>query len=329
MMKRVLLLCLLPLFAFAGSKDRFQGFVKIAADRELYVDWIQAKQGQPTVVLVNGLTYSTRDWDPFTEALAEMGVGVVRFDPMGMGQTLLKYAPVTNVITIESQVADLQKLLAKLKVPKPYNMAGLSYGGGFILLYAATYPSEVKNIIAMAPYTQPVAMQDQWIQSQIWYTRRVMPWNKATDDELYAYFFRQIVYSTYPSAEPTILENPFKMEAVVNMGLGIRKLSGVKIAPKLPASTIHLMIAGKDQYIPRGIMEEFWDAVPVSARASHIVLNNSEHKIPEAVPNFSAALVREIIVNRSVFSEGRKFEADPYTGRVSYKNGRIELPKEF
>lgn len=329
LLRKILLCVLLPVFAFAAEAGHFKGFVKISDSRELFVDWVQAKEGNPTVVLVNGLTYSTEQWDRFTDALVEKGVGVFRYDPIGMGQTLLKYAPILKDIAIEDQVQDLHALLSVFNLHKSVNLVGLSYGGGLALLYASTYPNEIQNLIAMAPYTEPVASQDQWIRSQIWYTRQVQPWNPATDDELYAFFFRQIVYSTYPSAEPVVLSNPYILDAVYHLGLGIRKFSAEKFVSNLPANAVHLIIAGRDQYIPRALLETYWSKVPASAKASHTVIQNSEHKIPEAVPHFAASLVKEIITNRELFSNGREFEADPYSGALSYQNGSLVLPKEF
>jgi pimeloyl-ACP methyl ester carboxylesterase len=326
--RKLLALLFVPTFALAAEKGRFEGFVKISDKRELYVDWYQAKPGKPTVVLVNGLTYTTEQWNRFADSLVDRGVGVFRYDPMGMGQTLLKYAPVTEDIAIEDQVKDLHQLLRIFNLEESVNLVGLSYGGGLALIYAATYPKDIENLILMAPYTEPVAAQDQWIQSQIWYTRQVAPWNTASDDDLYAYFYRQIVYSTYPTAEPIVLENPYKLEAVYRMGLGIRKFCAEKIASKLPANTTHLLIAGRDRYIPRGVLDHFWDQVPDQAKSSRVVISNSDHKIPEEVPRFSAALVNEIIMNGNLFSRGRDFEADPSTGMVQHKNGRIKLPKE-
>lgn len=326
-MKSFLAFLLLPIFAFAAEGQK--GFVQIKPDREVYVDWTYAKPGLPTVVLLNGLTYSTKHWDKFAAQLSSSGLGVVRFDMMGMGETLLKYAPTMADIAVDDQAEDLNALLKVLKIPMPYNLVGLSYGGGLGILYASKYPQSVGKLIAMAPYTEPMASQDQWIRSQIWYVRQTAPWNPASDDELYAYFFRQIVYTTYPTVEPTVLDNPYKLEAIFRMGLGIRKFIALDVVDKLPAESLHLMIAGRDQYIPRGVMEDFWAKVPAKAKASKTIVYNSEHKIPEAVPRFSAALVKEIIVGNKAFSKGQDLKADPYSGEVTFEGGKLQLPEEY
>ncbi len=307
------------------SSTHFKGFVKISADRELFVDWNYAKIGKPTIVLLNGLTYSTVDWEKFTQALIKKGIGVFRYDPMGMGQTLLKYAPVLNQIKIEDQAKDLSLLLAKTAIPKPYNLVGLSYGGGLAFAYAEKYKEDIGNLIAMSPFTEPIAAQDQWIKSQVWYTRQMQPWNVYSDDDLYDYFLKQIVYTTYPSAEPTVLDNPYKLEAVFRMAQGIRHFLSSSSYLLLPPHSFHLMIAGKDQYIPRDDLEKFWNLSVVQSRASKIIVKNSEHKIPEAVPGFAASWVQLIVEQSPLLNQSVTFEGDPSNGEITFKGGKFNV----
>lgn len=313
-------------FAAPERLNSFKGFVKISAERELFVDWTYAKANKPTVILINGLTYSTKQWDRFTEVLVEKGIGVLRYDPQGMGETLLKYAPILENITYESQVDDLKALLKTLKINQKVNLVGLSYGGGIGIAFAAKYPDSVKSMIAMAPYTAPVATQDEWVRSQVWLTRKTVPWNTATDEALYEFYFRQLVYLTYPGVEPVVLENPYKLEATFRMANGIRPLIAKSVVGKLPAGSFHLIIAGSDQYIQREVLEDFWKSVPENIRASKTIMNNVEHKIPEAAPQFSALYVEKIL-SESILSGGKEFDADPVSGRVKYDGGSFELPK--
>lgn len=312
----------------ANTKGDIKAFVRVRPGRELFVEWKRAQTGQPTLILLNGLTYSTRQWKEFAQVLEQQGFGVLRYDMFGMGETLLKYGPALRVISYKDQVKDLEALLEKLNVTGRLNLAGLSYGGGIAMAFAAKHPRQVKNLILMAPYTQPLEEQDKWIKSQIWYTRRVQPFNPYSDDALYDYFLRQIVYTTYPSAEPVVLENPFKLEAVFRMVQGIRKWTSDESVGLLPKSSVHLMIAGSDQYLERSIMENFWESVPADRQASRIVINNSEHKIPEAVPVFAAHWVKQILLKNPLITQGRQFEADPLTGLIRYDGGSLRLPSE-
>lgn len=314
--------------AVSRSAAGFKGFVKVSTNTELYVETTPARPGYPTVVLLNGLTYSIRQFDPFVAALTALGVGTVRYDMQGMGQTLLKYAPALRPFPYMDQVRDLKVLLAQLNMAPPYHFAGLSYGGGIALAYSAAYPQDVKTMIVMAPFTEALAGQDQWIRSQIWLTRQTNPFNMASDDQLYDFFLHQIVYTTYPTAEPIVLENIFKLEGVYRLVQGIRKFKATDVLEQLPQHTMHMMIAGSDQYIPRNVLTTFWDRVPADVKQSVVVVNHSEHKMPEAVPRFTARWVFEILKGNPLLTGGRGFEADPFTGVVTYQGGQVRLPKE-
>lgn len=313
---------------YDSSMTSYKGFVSISSQRELYVDYVRAKNNQPTVILLNGLTYSTVQWNQMVEPLLLRGVGILRYDMAGMGETLIKYAPILSAISYKDQVKDLKSLLTAMKINGPYNLVGLSYGGGIALGYAAAYPNDIKNIILIAPYTKPLEQQDQWIRSQIWATRNMFPYNPSTDDELYDYFLQQIVYATYPQVEPSILANPYILPSVFRMTQGIRKFRPMDITENLPARSVHLMIARKDQYINPEVLESYWDAVPKESRASRIYVNDSEHKMPEAVPNFTAAWVYRVLSGNPIFSEGRDFEGYPLRGEVRYGKEVIKIGGE-
>lgn len=275
----------------------FTGFVSINSKKQLYVEYLAPQAGRPTVVLLNGLTYSTRQWDAMTVFLKKAGLGVVRYDMSGMGQTLLKYKGQLAPYKYTDQVSELDQLLTVLQVPKPYNLVGLSYGGGIAAAYTIQFPNNIKNAILMAPYTAALAKQDDWIKSQISMTRIMYPFNMYSDDDLYDYFLKQICYTTYPLVEPIVLENPYKLEATFRLTQGIRKFELIKYVHLFPAHSIHLVIAEKDQYIPQEVLNNFWNAIPLAARASLTYVANSEHKMPEAVPEKSASLV-DLIVSK-------------------------------
>jgi pimeloyl-ACP methyl ester carboxylesterase len=306
-------------FAFADTQTQ-KGFVKISKDRELFVDYVAPKAGQPTLIILNGLTYSTTDWDAFIAPLQKRGVGLLRYDMFGMGQTLLKYAPTMATISFDSQVQDLKKLLTVMDIKGPYNLVGLSYGGGIGLGFAKFFPEDVKNLIMMAPFTEQLAGMDTWIKSQIWATRQMYPMNPSSDDQLYDYFLHQIVYATYPQAEPSVLNNPYILESVFRMVQGIRKVRPVDFVGKITVP-MHLMVAEKDQYIPGTVLQTFWDKVPAKDKMSRIFVKDSEHKICEAVPNFAASWVYQITTGNELLFKGDDFQGFPLKGEATSAAG--------
>jgi pimeloyl-ACP methyl ester carboxylesterase len=308
--------------AFAAS-----GFVSATQGHQLYVETIAAKPGQPTVVLLNGLTYSLRQYDRITPFLTAQGIGVVRIDMFGMGQTLLKYAPMLKVISYKSQVADLAEVFRQLNLGR-LNLVGLSYGGGIGIAYAAAFPSQINQLIVLAPYTEALGAQDSMIRSQVLAARVMFPLNPASDDELYDFYLRQNVYTTYPAAEPIVLENPYKLEAVFRLVQGIRKLRALDLVSSLPSRSVHLMIAGNDQYVPRPVLENFWNSLPGNTKQSVILVNGTEHKMPESIPQFTASWIGEIVRGNNKLRGGQFFQADPFSGKVTFPGGEMKLRGE-
>jgi pimeloyl-ACP methyl ester carboxylesterase len=318
------LLTVMMVSGFANATETQKGFVKISKDRELFVDYVAPKAGQPTLIILNGLTYSTIQWDAFIEPLQKRGIGLLRYDMYGMGETLLKYAPMSEAIAYKKQITDLKQLLTVLNLKGPFNIVGLSYGGGIGIGYALEYPNDVKNLILIAPYTEPLAGQYNWIMAQIWATRQIFPFNKMSDDDLYDFYLHQIVYATYPQAEPVVLKNPFILESVFHMVQGIRKYRPVDFADKLAVPT-HMMVATQDQYIPAGVLADFWDKVPANIRQSRLFVNNSEHKIPEAVPHFAASWIYQIVTGNKLLTKGADFQGYPYKGEARSGKDTIQL----
>lgn len=280
-------------FGFNLTKD-FQGFVSIKT-KELYVDYTAPQANKETVVLLNGLTYSTVQWNQMTAELKKKGLGVLRYDMDGMGKTLLHTGLTFKPYAYTDQVDDLYQLLKTLELPSPYNIVGLSYGGGIASAYAYKYGSTVKNVVMMAPYTEALGQQDSALKFQVAMTRLYFPFNPLSDDELYDYYLRQTCYATYPLAEPIVLENPLKLEGVFRLTQGIRKYKALEQVNSFPAKTVHLIIAENDQYIPREVLTGFWDAIPAQAKVSLTILKGSDHKIPESKPVEAASIVDQIV----------------------------------
>ena len=316
-----MLFALIPTLAFAIPKD-FTGFTKLADGRKLFVDYAAPKDSKPTVIVVNGLTNSTSNWIGYSMALKHDGYGVFLYDAYVMGQTLLNNPIPDAPIKYTQQVADLKELLVLLKMQGPYQLVGLSYGGGIVAAFAGKYPNLVKNMILMSPYTEFLESTKKLIRTEIAQTRQVFPLNPASDDELTDFFVRQFVYQNYPIYEPTTLENPYKLEGISRIVQGIRMYQPVDEASKLPTKVLHLWVAANDQYIPKDVFDRYWNAVPESARASYTFVNLCEHKIPEAASYFAAKWTEKILDGANEMFLGQHFDANPWTMLVIDAQGK-------
>lgn len=324
-MKSLLLVFAWALTSLAAEAKSFEkGFVRIRPDQRLYVEYREARAGRPTLVLLNGLTWKTLDWQPFVRELDRLDpdVGLILYDPEGMGRTLLDKAPITFDITIENQVRDLHDLLRVLRVG-PVTAVGLSYGGGLAIAAADAHPEDFDQVIAMAPFLHRLSDQDEYIRGMIKQHRAVHPLDPRTDRELYFEYLRVLIYTTYYIPEPSMLENPFKNEAVYRMVKGIIDWQAVDHIHRLGSRRFHLMGAKEDLYVKDLELQGLWQNVPEKSRASYVRLKNTTHKIPSVQPEFSACWVKRILDRDPQLFSGLIFEADP-TKVADSKNSKEE-----
>lgn len=303
---------------WASSPASMSGLVQIN-NKKLYVEYTKPVGKQPTVVLVNGLTYSTRNWATVQRHLIGAGYGVVVYDMAGMGTTLLSNPLPKKPILFSEQAEDLRALIRGLRLKAPYNLVGLSYGGGIIAALAARYPQEMGNLILLNPYTEFLETQKTWIKDQISNTRFMFPKNPATDEELTDYFIRQLVYTTYPMAELSSVENPFKLEGITRMVQGIRMYQPVEDTHFLPAKSLHLVVSERDQYIPQIIYTKYWNAVPKKSRANLTYVQYSEHKIPDTFPRFAFQYIKGVLDGQPLLFSGDVLTANPLTMEIKRK----------
>ena len=145
----------------------------------------------------------------------------------------------------------------------------------------------------IVPYTQPLKKVDDFINSQVKMTRALNPLNPYSDEQVYEFFFRQFVYSTYPAKEPIVLENPYKLEAVFRLSQGVGSFIPMDNAIKLKVNT-YMFVPMKDEYFPAAEYESLWNLIPETSRKGIFYLKNSKHKIPEVAPKESADLIENI-----------------------------------
>lgn len=327
-MKNLILIVLGVLSAAAHGKDASDnGFVEIRSGVKLYVEHYPATPGRPTLFLGNGLTYSTRQYTSFIKAMRELdpGVGIVAWDMQGMGRTLLEnLSALHSPIRIEDQARDLHDLIRTLGVTGPRSLMGLSYGGALQGLYSTLYPDDFTNYIGVAPLVERLPDQDALLRSWVISHKLMNPFDPRSADELSDHYLRILIYSTYPAAEPVILENPFKLEAVFRMVQGVKDWNAFHSAGRMPAGRMHLIAAVQDEHVKIRRLDEFWNALPEASRASYLRLASSKHKVPEQWPKPTAAWVLEIVNENPHLNRGLVFEGDPFDAVA--KHGSILIP---
>lgn len=79
--------------------------------------------------------------------------------------------------------------------------------------------------------------------------------HRNSDDDLYGQFLKDIVFQTYPIYES--------------------------------------VVAARDQYVPKEDLAEFWSALASDKKLSHIIIQESEHKIPESKPERNSSWIAD------------------------------------
>jgi pimeloyl-ACP methyl ester carboxylesterase len=157
--------------ASAASGD-FAGLVNIGG-RSLFLECRGV--GSPTVILEAGYRASSRYWSDdllqpeaprlvvlpgvasFTHACAYDRPGT--YASVGDDDLLSRSDPVSQPRTASDIVGDLHALLHAAGVPGPYVMAGHSFGGLLVRLYASTYPDEIAGLVLVDPYSELIQSQ--------------------------------------------------------------------------------------------------------------------------------------------------------------------------
>lgn len=353
------------------SEFSFSGYVDMTSDgQKIWVEYQKPKNDGPLIVLLNGLTYSTKDWTQYKSELqkAMPDAGFLIYDMRWQGKTLVpisdlsdlaeEYTKVGEVfkkitgakswsdwrkywttgeyfwdwvewkgslyklweISKDSlnpknmkdthysrQVSDLKELVEAFKGQSKVHLVGLSYGGAIGEAFVAKYSELVESFLMVAPFVKRLPQQHDWITSQIKMTKFFNPLFSASEESLYLFYLRVLVYSTYPLAEPTLLKNPFRTEGAFRLAAGTLDFDGVKIAEGSDQSKTYLITAGKEEYVPPQHHQELWAQLKTSGAQTQIIIDNTDHKINLSYPEDLANLTRKVIYGELKYSHGETY----------------------
>jgi pimeloyl-ACP methyl ester carboxylesterase len=98
--------------------------------------------GQPVVVFEGGAVQRLETWNPIFDQAAAIAPAIA-YDRRGVGKSEFDGEPQT----LKHAANSLHALLAAMKVAPPYVLAGHSYGGVLIRVFAHEFPTEVKGLV--------------------------------------------------------------------------------------------------------------------------------------------------------------------------------------
>jgi pimeloyl-ACP methyl ester carboxylesterase len=137
---RVGLLCVLLPLAIATPAAAQQATLVPVAGRQVEV--VRMGDGSPTLVLESGGGEAASQWAGILPDLARQ-TRVIAYSRAGFG----KSSPSTLPGSPQLSVTELHQLLQALGESGPFVLAGHSWGGLLVRLYASTFPTEVAGLV--------------------------------------------------------------------------------------------------------------------------------------------------------------------------------------
>ena len=108
---------------------------------------LEGPHNGPVVVLVHGGTIPIWTWDKQVQALNNAGFRTLSYDKYGRG-----YSDRPDV-TYDQELykRQLLELVDKLALTEPFDLVGLSLGGGTAVNFTARYPDRVRKLVLISP----------------------------------------------------------------------------------------------------------------------------------------------------------------------------------
>jgi pimeloyl-ACP methyl ester carboxylesterase len=143
--------------AVAGRRDRRRfpapGRLVDVGSHRLHVQLLGEPTGAPTVVLEAGMASMSANWAWVRDDLTRDG-RVVTYDRAGLGWSDRG----TGAMDAATSATELHTLLSAAGVEPPYVLAGHSYGGLVVRMFADRYPAEVAGMVLV-----DASHPDQWV----------------------------------------------------------------------------------------------------------------------------------------------------------------------
>ena len=279
-----------PVSVAPAASGDFAGLVEIGNGRRMYLEC--RGQGGPTVVLVSGLGDSADVWnvksDPederptvFAEVATFTRVCAYNRPSTSTATETGRSTPVPQPTSAKDAAADLDAVLTASGEPGPYLLAGHSYGGPIIRLYASAHPADVVGLVLIDALSEDLPNGLTPTQRALFETINTPP--AGTDAEVLDLqaTFQQLRESPPAPMVPTVV-----------------------LTADRPQLTAEVLAAGQ---LPAGVDQEFADALWAAQLAAqdklagmfpdaeHITNTNSTHYIHLDNPQLVTDSIRQIV----------------------------------
>ncbi len=267
------------------SDSDFAGLVDIGEGRKIYMEC--RGKGGPTVVLVSGLGDAADVWsvtsDPENErptVFAEVAT-FTRVCAYDRPSTSTATTPVPQPTSAKAAAADLDAVLTASGEPGPYVLAGHSYGGPIIRLYASAHPADVAGLVLVDALSEDLPNGLTPTQQALFEAINTPP--PDTDAEVLD------LQATFQQLRESPPVPPVPM---------------IVLTADRPQLTAEVLASGQ---LPAGVDQEFADALWAAQLAAqdelakmfpgaeHITNTNSTHYIHNEQPQLVIDSIRQVV----------------------------------
>ena len=308
--------------------------VTIGDNVKVYTEISRGDASKPVFVLLNGLIYDIRRWDPLAQSLAAQGYTVIRYAFSGQPENLrlLEKGATPKFfatgLSLQMLAEELDQVVTALQVnvaPHQLNLVGLSYGASVAAEYAVRYPDKVDATIFVSPLVIPLDYYNVggksirawlgavrfWEDSPCDFYGVVNPWLcSARDywyDSFYNYFYEHYLFERVQGTPNGVDESIYK-KSVFHLVRAARDFDLRGYAPRL--SNVHILVAGGDDPQLRSDQQQTWNEVPATERRSFIVFKGAQHALPDVAPLTTADILSAIARKQPELQSGGQYEVD-------------------
>ncbi len=239
-----------------------------------------AGMGGPTVVLDAGLGIASDTWDYIWSDVTAFA-RAFRYDRAGLGQSDPGPYPRTSGLIVD----ELHTLLIKAGIPGPYLLAGHSFGGLNMQLYASRYSHEVVGLVLIdSSFPQIRSRLEALLPPET-------PNENAALQEYRRYLRIEDAYNPEKIDRPTSDEQVQAIEVPHDLPL-VALSSTLPLLPPVFPSDLPPDLA---KLIMQRVQELAAEFVSRSSRSTHIIAENSGHFIQIDRPDLVIDAIRQIV----------------------------------
>jgi pimeloyl-ACP methyl ester carboxylesterase len=251
-------------------------------------------QGSPAVVMDHGLGGASADWSKVQNSLAA-GIQTCVYDRAGYGDSDPGPPPRTSA----KIAAELRTLLQRAGIEPPYLLAGHSFGGYNMRMFASFFPEQTAGLVLVD--TPNEGQIDGVFQSRI--MRQIDP--QGVLKQLWSPQVLELLSAIDLNPWAALLGYPVKtLQAILAELTAFKESSEELRVADVHADTPLVIIMHGLRILPDGTlgdeMEQEWmrlqrELAARYRRSSFIVAPQSAHNIPLDQPELVAAAIRRLV----------------------------------